>query len=579
MTITDKASVPALAHSYGTGRFVDRSSSPLGQRMQSAFRDSTISMKSTPTLVPPRPFLWERGLGGEGCILEIDTIPVQLSNRRAAGIERSERTHLIQTKLECGCSRKIPHPRPLSHKNGRGEEILQGVARCKPRKLSPAYSLIELLAVLVIVSLLTAIALPTVRNVLVERKTSVAALEVKAFLEAARARAIARGRPVSVILERLSSRSDDGVNSTTANNAPSAPQDNFDVYNSCIRITMAESLRNADFEVSLAIEPETASLSSLIDSDSRRIVDTDGQVEPGRILSFAPGGGSTFPDLRLPNYIIPGNEIILYTQNDKAYVFEITSKPVFDMSSNKFYFSIRNEGDDDSTTNLVGVFGTLADVNSAAASQSTVRSYVRISSTVDRFSIQPLPTPIVSTVNELPRGSCIDLSLSGLATDDPNVNTTANPYRDCRREFASDWISPATVPTPQNLRPVYLTFSPNGTLQSILCNGPGVNTLRRIEPHSDVLLSIGRVDQVVRAISIAGLATALDQNIKTNLTDETAYWVRISPSSGAIAAVPALTSHILEDIEGFRGGGPDEPIGHLLNDSRSLAFTSEASSQ
>ncbi len=351
MTIADKASLHPLAHSYGTGGFVDRSSSPLGQRMQLAFRDSTNSMKPTPTLVPPRPFLWERGLGGEGCNVEVETIPVQLSNRRAAGIERSDRTQLIQTKLESGGSRKNPHPRPLSHKNGRGEEILPGVDRCKPRKHSPAYSLIELLAVLVIVSLLTAIALPTVRNVLVERKTSVAALEVKAFLEAARARAIARGRPVSVILERLSSRSDGTivsgvVQSSTANNAPSAPEDNFDVYNACIRMTMAESLRNTEFAVPLTFEAESAALSSLVDSDGRPIVDNDGVFEPGRIVSFAASGGA-YPDLRLPSYIVPGNEIVMQATNDRVYSFQITSKPA--LSSGIFYFTIRNEGDDLST--------------------------------------------------------------------------------------------------------------------------------------------------------------------------------------------------------------------------------------
>ncbi len=110
------------------------------------------------------------------------------------------------------------------------------------------YTLVELLAVVVIISILATIALPSVKNILVERKTSVAAIEVKGFLEAARARAVARGRPVSVILERLSSRTDGSYvgavpQSSTANNLPSAPEVNFDVYNSCIRLTMAETLR------------------------------------------------------------------------------------------------------------------------------------------------------------------------------------------------------------------------------------------------------------------------------------------------------------------------------------------------
>ena len=103
--------------------------------------------------------------------------------------------------------------------------------RTKPAFASGAsgFTLIELLVTLVIISVLAAATLPALKNVIVDRKTSVAALEVKAFLDAARARAVARGRPVSVILERLSSRWDGNyvsglAESSTANNAACKPR-------------------------------------------------------------------------------------------------------------------------------------------------------------------------------------------------------------------------------------------------------------------------------------------------------------------------------------------------------------------
>jgi prepilin-type N-terminal cleavage/methylation domain-containing protein len=438
------------------------------------------------------------------------------------------------------------------------------------------YSLIELLAVLLIVSLLTAIALPTVKNVMVERKTSVAALEVKAFLEAARARAIARGRSVSVILERLSSRTEDGVTSSTANAMPAVAEDNFDVYNSCIRMTMAESLRSVEFESTATVTAEATGI-PLVDSDLLT-------AEPARLLQISPND-----DPRLNSVLIPGNEIELIDQNSQVYTFRINKASKVGTTTT---ISINNEGD------LANPFGSIEDIKDAADNQVALKSFQPLPSSFPAFRIRTLPNPVTSTINELPRGSCIDLSLSGLATDDPNVNTSTNAtfhsLRDCSRQFASDWIWPRVtssggtptplVPAPAFFRPVYLTFSPNGTLQSILCNGPGSNTLVRIEPHSDVLLFVGRLDQVLPAVTIDDLAQSQANNFKTNLTDPTGYWVRISPTSGAIAATPAQPSHILEDIEIFNAipnpmPSDYEPVGHLLNDSRSLAFTSEATSQ
>jgi prepilin-type N-terminal cleavage/methylation domain-containing protein len=446
---------------------------------------------------------------------------------------------------------------------------------------SLGYSLIELLAVLAIVSILAAIALPTVKNVLTERKTSVAALEVKAFLEAARARAVARGRPVSVILDRLSSRGDGfGINpnaalspanpprSTTAENplpplptpywTPSDPSTNFDTYNACIRLTMAESLKPIEFELGVNFLAENGTAAD----------DNDGLAEPGRVL------GIPNADPRLVDNLAVGADIDLIADNDREYRFTISGVAV---SGGNFLVAIRNEGDS------THPFGSLADVNRMAASQAVMRPFVLINSKVNRFRIQPPPHPVASTVNELPKGSCIDLSLSGLAADDPNVNTVAATalFRNCKRQFASDWVLPSVtqIPMPHELRPVYLTFSPSGALTHVYCNGPAMSSLLRIEPQADVMLFVGRLDQILRGTNASDLAAAQDASLKANLTDPTGYWVRISPTSGAISASPAQASHILEDIDEFRQGIANKGIDELLDDSRQLAFTSEGTSQ
>lgn len=66
-----------------------------------------------------------------------------------------------------------------------------------------AFTLVELLVVLFIFLLLTAVALPTVKNLLADQKLSKAARSVTGFFSVARSRAIAEGRLVGVRIERL----------------------------------------------------------------------------------------------------------------------------------------------------------------------------------------------------------------------------------------------------------------------------------------------------------------------------------------------------------------------------------------
>jgi prepilin-type N-terminal cleavage/methylation domain-containing protein len=481
--------------------------------------------------------------------------------------------------------------------------------------VKPGYSLVELLVVVLIISLLAAVALPTVKDVLVERKTSTAAIQVKGFFEAARARAIGRGRPVSVILERLSSRTDGSFagavpqSSTAAN--PVVPitaswstdtSINFAQYNSCIRLTMAEV--TGDIVVEAAVfrasdDEDTSSVPSYLS-------DIDSVSESDRVLMIANTDG------RLRDNLVVGNTLTLVAPNERRYHFVITGpQSIADHPLNpaNFFISVLNEG------NSSGPFGSNADINVAAAAQNAIVPYQSlpdvgmagggyINTGITELRIASRPKPIISSIVEMPRGTCIDLSLSGLSSDDSNVNsipsggpTTLNYYRDCRREFASDWVLPpisalgGVAPIPTQLRPVYIEFSPSGTLSAVLCNAPQlvsvgstnpptyISNLRRIEPHTDVCLFIGRLDQVTPIVASADLAAALDAGLKTNLTDDTGYWVRISPASGGVITAPALTSHILEDIEEYRSGGANENIGLLLDDSRTTVFTSQGTSQ
>ena len=105
-------------------------------------------------------------------------------------------------------------------------------------------TLVELLVVLGVVSVLTAIILPSIKTVLTDRKSSQSAIIVKNFFEAARARAIGKNRTVAVVLERVSSRVDPSsfpsFVSATASSTVTGPDSNFVPYNACIRMSLAE---------------------------------------------------------------------------------------------------------------------------------------------------------------------------------------------------------------------------------------------------------------------------------------------------------------------------------------------------
>ena len=119
------------------------------------------------------------------------------------------------------------------------------------RRTKHGLTLVELLVVVGVVSAIAAVMLPGIKSVLTDRKSSQAAIMVKNYLEAARARAIGRNRPVAVVFERLSSQAIPNPNqnandprqfiSGTAVPGPyPTPDTNFVPYNACIRMSLAE---------------------------------------------------------------------------------------------------------------------------------------------------------------------------------------------------------------------------------------------------------------------------------------------------------------------------------------------------
>jgi len=459
-------------------------------------------------------------------------------------------------------------------------------------------SLVELLVVIVIISILSALVLPSFKNVLSERKTNVAALEVKSFLEAARARAIARGRNVSVIFERLSSRGDGfGINavipisstnlarsiSSENNVVNTSPIDiNYTQYNTSVRMTMAETLRPTEYEVVATFFTEVQNVENGGTSTPPYYGDIDGIVENNRILLIpAPY------DQRLLRDCTAGNRIVLLTNSGHSREFVILGSFVESMT-NRLVIQLDNEGNPQQN------FGSIVDVQRSAVQQRALRPFVEMLSGITGLRIYTAPIVLAAVTNELPRGTCIDLSLSGLASDDALANYLGTEFTNCQRQFASDWILSPTVsprpPRPQELRPVYITFSPSGNIDSVMTNIPAMPTLQRIEPNQDIFLFVGRTDQVIMPYATDPLTSQLTLNArgigdrraegaKPNLLDPTGYWIRISATNGSVAAAPTQAWHVENDVNEAAAGNPADALGEMLTESRALTFQSELSSE
>ncbi len=335
-------------------------------------------------------------------------------------------------------------------------------------------------------------------------------------------------------------------------------------------MTMAETLRPTEYEMNATVRASYAAGGTIT------VVDTSSSALDGRMALD----------------LVAGNTVELIELSGAVNRFQIiapAAQPAGNQSS--YAFQVLNVG------SAIQPFGNIAAIDFAASSQQAMRRFVTVGS-ISGIRVYSQPKPLASVTNELPRGTCVDLSISGLASDEPLANYTGTEFTNCQREFASDWIMPpgrGGPPTPQQLRPVMITFSPSGNIDSVVSNAPQLVSFsppsvprvfnsRRIEPNQDVFFFVGRTDQVVfptdgTDLNAAGLALRRTEGAKPNMLDPTGYWVRISATNGSVAAAPTQAWHVENDVNEAAAGNPADSLSEMITESRALTFQSELSSQ
>lgn len=467
-------------------------------------------------------------------------------------------------------------------------------------------TLVELLVVVGVVSAIAAVMLPGIKSVLTDRKSSQAAIMVKNYLEAARARAIGRNRPVAVVFERLSSRATVGPNgnyiSETALGGPYAtPDANFVPYNACIRMSLAEeplpvSEAMLPSQVIFRVRMPNDGLSPSIPTNAPYIGEDalvdghQGMVAEARIFEvIAPGVNLAW---LVGEYLTNGSQISF---GNSARRFSIVSPRTPTVHGNagggRIWFSVMNE--------------RLYDGHTERAKEPYVD--LKPGMTFDQFKIYQRPKPVFSQVVQLPRGMCVDLSLSGFGKQMPGQSNmssekqtvfdpsgVAMPGFDYRLRFASDWIGNESTPLePWQLRPVYIVFSPEGQLSHVWANDrrtAGDNnyqgSLTRIDATHDIFLHVGKIDRLTMPLdpdpkilgrNAFGLKGAAQLGVQNNLTDLSAYVVRLSPTSGAISASPIVNIETQVSILGLNANNLN--FGDMVELSRRGTYNSNVTAQ
>jgi prepilin-type N-terminal cleavage/methylation domain-containing protein len=472
-------------------------------------------------------------------------------------------------------------------------------------------TLVELLVVVGVASVIAAVMLPGIKSVLTDRKSSQAAIMVRNYIEAARTRAVGRNRSVAVVFERLSSRAGIAPNgmfvSETALPGPwgtyPTPDTNFIPYNACVRMSLAEeplpvSEAMLPVAVTFRVRQPGDGLSPSIPTGAPyngedSLLDMhQGNVQEARIFEVTASGNINLAWL-VGEYLTNGSQISFGNSPRRFSIVTPRSPTVHgNAGGGTIWFSVMNE--------------KLFDGHIERAKEPYVD--LKPGTEFKQFKIYQRPKPVFSQVVQLPRGMCVDLSLSGFGKKMPGQGAlppekqpvfdptgSAMAGFDYRVRFASDWIgNEPTPPVPWQLRPVYIVFSPEGQLSHVWANDRHVSgditkyqgNLTRIDATQDVFLHVGKIDRVAMPLdpdprilgrNAFGLRGAVQLGVQNNLTDLSAYVVRLSPSSGAISASPIVSIDTQISILGLNVNNLN--FGDMVELSRRGTYNSNVTAQ
>ncbi len=327
-----------------------------------------------------------------------------------------------------------------------------------------AFTVVELLIVIAIITLVAAVTLPSVKALLHGQKVTQAARMVQAHIESARARAIATGSFVAVILERSVSTG------TEQNSVLSLSIGNtFPPYE-------GDTLGATGLMVdTLAWSSGTQKYATGMDSFYDQIIvpATSGMLIHSPVSAFEAG------------------DFIQIGESQNLFVIKSISSGAITFFNPPYY--VHSDGTE----------WPISEPQLPKAPSDT-----NLGSTADNpnvpFRIFRKPKKSFVQATKLPRGTCIDLSVSGI--------------QQAGTQFAD------------KTAPLMIVFDERGSVAFV-----NVGTTLPETPAGTIHLLVGRTEQVAATGFRQSVADPNDKTTFTaNLNDAENRWVSINPRSGAV---------------------------------------------
>lgn len=346
------------------------------------------------------------------------------------------------------------------------------------------FTLIELLVVLLIFSILTGIALPLAKSLISDEKVTRTSQNIESFLNVARNRAIAEGRPHGVRIERLGVEGSLRSMSTQLRFLKGVPAYSGDSADATALVSASTSSSGIDtLEFNVADSPLLyLSFQMLLSTDpaenARSPIQYGDLIElPGGFLAPIERNGISGDTSSIFVRLLPRNDVL---------------HPVTGLPTGTFRFP------------------------------DVLRNPIPGSANQVKYQIHRRPTPSTSGVLSLPRGMVVDLNYSGIGLAGNNFAPTT---------------SSGDVPSS-----VDVLFNSDGAVSEVIVGGS------RLQPQGQIFLLVGRIDGVAdvdgaTAADRENLFASAKPFI-ANIMDDQSIWLVINQSSGqasSVANVPVTT--------------------------------------